>query len=133
MKIKNLTELNGVKNGAFTIVIDEEKNGLAITGNFSKGATIVYFKELDKVSEIIKDIKVFGFEIELELEEEKRIFKILMYGRSIIATSDEIQNPFGLYVLRKCLNIKLTDDLSCDDIIDLCKDKKHVRIIEVEI
>ena len=33
-KVKNLIELNGQKSGVFTIIIDNERNSLAITGKF---------------------------------------------------------------------------------------------------
>lgn len=128
MKIKNLKELNGAKSGAFTIVIDEEKNGLAITGKFLMGDMIVYFKELDKVSEIIEDIKVFGFEVELE---EKRIFKILFDKEyeKVVMTSKEIYNPLFLaYWNRNGIT-----SFHYDEIIERFRDNKKFLILEVKI
>lgn len=128
MKIENLKELDGAKSGAFTIVIDEEKNGLAITGKFLMGDMIVYFKELDKVSEIIEDIKVFGFEAELE---EKRIFKILFDKEleKVVMTSKEIYNPLFLaYWSRNGIT-----SFHYDEIIERFRDNKKFLILEVKI
>ena len=126
MKIKNLKELNGVKSGAFTIVVDEEKNGLAITGRFSKGDTLVYFKELDRISEIIEDIKVFNFEVELE---EKRMFKIL-FDRSaerVVMTSKEVHNlTFKAYLK----NNEITS-IHYDEIIERFRGDARYLIFEV--
>lgn len=128
MKIKNLKELNGAKSGAFTIVIDEEKNGLAITGRFSNGDMVVFFKELDKVSEIIEDIKAFGFEAELE---EKRIFKILFDKEleKVVMTSEEIYNPlFSAYWTRNGIT-----SLHYDLIIERFRDNERYLVLEVEL
>lgn len=128
MKIKNLKELNGVNNGAFTIVIDEEKNGLAITGKFSNGDMIVYFKELNKVSEIIKDIKCFGFEVELK---EKRVFKIL-FDRSaerVAMTSKEVYNlTFKAYLKNNGVS-----SIHYDEIIERFRENERYLILEVEL
>lgn len=128
MKIKNLKELNGAKRGAFTIVIDEEKNSFAITGKFLMGDMIIYFKKLDKVSEIIEDIKVFGFEVELE---EKRIFKILFDKEleKVVMTSKEIYNPLFLaYWNRNGIT-----SFHYDEIIERFRDNKKFLILEVKI
>lgn len=128
MKIKNLKELNGAKRGVFTIVIDEEKNGLAITGRFFNGDMIVYFKELNKVSEIIKDIKAFGFEIKLE---EKRIFKILFDKEleKVVMTSKEIISK-DIEIVASYYNIKHKD---YDKFINVFRDIERYEILEVEI
>lgn len=129
MKIKNLKELNGAKSGAFTIVIDEEKNGLAITGKFLMGDMIVYFKELDKVSEIIEDIKVFGFEAELE---EKRIFKILFDKEleKVVMTSNEIISK-DIEMVASYYNVKPKD---YNKFIDAgFKGLDRYKILEVEL
>lgn len=126
MKINNLKELNGEKSGAFTIIIDEEKNGLAITGRFSMGDMICYFKNLDKVSEIIEDIKAFGFEAELE---EKRIFKILFDKEyeKVVMTSKEVYNPLFLaYWSRNGIT-----SIHYDEIIERFRENERYLILEV--
>lgn len=127
-KVKNLIELNGQKSGVFTIIIDNERNSLAITGKFLRKDMIVYFKELDKVSEIIEDIKVFGFEVELE---EKRIFKILFDKEyeKVVMTSKEIYNPLFLaYWNRNGIT-----SFHYDEIIERFRDNKKFLILEVKI
>lgn len=124
--INNLKELNGEKSGAFTIIIDEEKNGLAVTGRFSTGDMICYFKNLDKVSEIIEDIKAFNFEVELE---EKRVFKILFDKETekVIMTSKEVCNLTFKAYLEKISSIHY------DEIIERFRDNEKFLILEVEL
>lgn len=127
-KVKNLIELNGQKSGVFTIIIDNERNSLAITGKFLRKDSIVYFKELDKIDEILEDIKGFGFEVELE---EKRIFKILFDKEleKVVMTSKEIYNPLFLAYL----NRNGITSFHYDEIIERFRDNKKFLILEVKI
>lgn len=129
MTIKNLKELNGEKNGVFTIVVSEEKNSFVITGRFMMQDTIVYHRELDKVSEILSDIKGFGFNV--ELIKEPKIFKILFDkdDERVIMTSNEIiDKNFLRYVERN--RICKSD---YDGIIEVFRGKGKYEILEVEL
>lgn len=128
MKIKNLRELNGEQRGMFTIVVNEEKNSFVITGRFMMEDAIVYYRELDKVSEILSDIKGFGFDVELK---ESKIFKILFDkdDERVVMTSNEVMDD-GLYHIIFNRHIKQEE---YNDFIDLFKDTDRYMILEVEI
>lgn len=59
--VKEPTELNGLKSYNFTIVVDVEKNSFVITCPFVDGDKIVYYNTLDKIEDILKDIRNFGY------------------------------------------------------------------------
>lgn len=128
MKIKNLRELNGDQNGMFTIVVSEDKNSFVITGRFMMEDAIVYYRELSKVSEILSDIKGFGFDVELK---ESKIFKILFDkdDERVVMTSNEVMDD-GLYHIIFNRRIKQEE---YNDFIDLFKDTDRYMILEVEI
>lgn len=129
MEIKNLRELNGEQRGMFTIVVNEKKNSFVITGRFMMEDAIVYYRELDKVSEILSDIKGFGF-VDVELKESK-IFKILFdkEDERVVMTSNEVIDD-SLYHLIVTRHIKQE---GYNDFIDLFWDNDRFEIIEVEI
>lgn len=128
MEIKNLRELNGEQRGVFTIVVNEEKNSFVITGRFMMEDTIVYYRELDKVSEILSDIKGFGFDVELK---ESKIFKILFDkdDERVVMTSNEVIDD-RLHHLIVTRHLKQEE---YDDFIDLFSDNDRFEILEVEI
>lgn len=128
MEIKNLRELNGEQRGVFTIVVNEEKNSFVITGRFMMEDAIVYYRELDKVSEILSDIKGFGFDVELK---ESKIFKILFDkdDERVVMTSNEVIDD-RLNHLIVTRHIKQED---YNDFIDLFSDNDRFEILEVEI
>lgn len=128
MKIKNLKELSGEQRGVFTIVVNEEKNSFVITGRFLMGDAIVYHRGLDKVSEILSDIKGFGFDVELE---EKRIFKILFDKEleKVVMTSKEIISK-DIEIVASYYNVKPKD---YDKFINVFHDMERYEILEVEI
>lgn len=117
-----LKKLNGRKNGVFTVVIDGEH--LAIVGNFPSGAKIVYFKELDKVYEIIEDIKAFGFEVELDKK-----FKILFdkENEKVVMTSKEICDKlFSVYLSGNGITPN-----EYDEVIEMFRDNGRYEIIVI--
>lgn len=128
MEIKNLRELNGEQRGMFTIVVNEEKNSFVITGRFMMGDAIVYHRELDKVSEILSDIKGFGFDVELK---ESKIFKILFDkdDERVVMTSNEVMDD-RLHHLIVTRHLKQEE---YDDFIELFSDNDRFEILEVEI
>lgn len=128
MEIKNLIELNGEQRGMFTIVVNEEKNSFVITGRFMMGDAVVYYKELDKVSEILSDIKGFGFDVELK---ESKIFKILFDkdDERVVMTSNEVMDD-RLHHLIVTRHIKQEE---YNGFIDLFSDNDRFEILEVEI
>lgn len=128
-KVKNLIELNGQKSVVFTIIIDNERNSLAITGKFLRKDMIVYFKELDKIDEILEDIKGFGFEVELE---ENRVFKILFDKKleKVVMTSNEIISK-DIEMVASYYNVKPKD---YNKFIDAgFKGLGRYKILEVEL
>ena len=128
MKIKNLKELNGEQRGVFTIVVNEEKNSFVITGRFMMGDAIVYHRGLDRVSEILSDIKGFGFDVELE---ESKIFKILFDkdDESVVMTSNEVMDDR----LRHLIVTRHLKQEDYNDFIGLFSDNDRFEILEVEI
>lgn len=128
MKIKNLRELNGEQRGMFTIVVNEEKNSFVITGRFMMEDAIVYYRTLDKVSEILYDIKGFGFDVELK---ESKIFKILFDkdDERVVMTSNEVMDN-RIHHLIVTRHIKQE---GYNDFIDLFSDNDRFEILEVEI
>jgi hypothetical protein len=128
MEIKNLRELNGEQRGMFTIVVNEEKNSFVITGRFMMGDAIIYHRTLDKVSEILSDIKEFGFDVELK---ESKIFKILFDkdDERVVMTSNEVMDN-RLHHLIVTRHIKQEE---YNDFIDLFSDNDRFEILEVEI
>ena len=128
MKIKNLRELNGEQRGVFTIIVNEENNAFVITGRFMRGDSIIYHRNLDKVSEILSDIKGFGFDVELK---ESKIFKILFDkdDERVVMTSNEVMDD-RLHHLIVTRHLKQED---YNDFIDLFSDNDRFEILEVEI
>ena len=128
MKIKNLKELNGEQRGVFTIVVNEEKNSFVITGRFMMGDAIVYHRGLDRVSEILSDIKGFGFDVELE---ESKIFKILFDkdDERVVMTSNEVMDDR----LRHLIVTRHLKQEDYNDFIGLFSDNDRFEILEVEI
>ena len=128
MKIKNLKELNGEQRGMFTIVVNEEKNSFVITGRFLMGDAIIYHRNLDKVSEILSDIKGFGFDVELK---ESKIFKILFDkdDERVVMTSNEVMDDR----LRHLIVTRHLKQEEYNDFIDLFSDNDRFEILEVEI
>lgn len=128
MKIKNLRELNGEQRGVFTIVVNEEKNSFVITGRFMMEDAIVYYRELDKVPEILSDIKGFGFDVELK---EPKIFKILFDkdDERVVMTSNEVMDN-RIHHLIVTRHIKQEE---YNGFIDLFSDNDRFEILEVEI
>lgn len=128
MNIKNLRELNGVQKGMFTIVVNEEKNSFVITGRFMMGDAILYHRELDKVSEILSDIKGFGFDVELK---EPKTFKILFDkdDERVVMTSNEVIDDS----LHHLIVTRLIKQEEYNDFINLFSDNDRFEILEVEI
>ena len=128
MKIKNLRELNGEQRGMFTIVVNEEKNSFVITGRFLMGDAVLYHRNLDKVSEILSDIKGFGFDVELE---ESKIFKILFDkdDERVVMTSNEVMDDR----LRHLIVTRHLKQGDYNDFIGLFSDNDRFEILEVEI
>ena len=128
MKIKNLRELNGEQRGVFTIIVNEEKNSFVITGRFLMGDAIIYHRGLDRVSEILSDIKGFGFDVELE---ESKIFKILFDkdDERVVMTSNEVMDNR----LRHLIVTRHLKQEDYNDFIDLFSDNDRFEILEVEI
>lgn len=128
MKIKNLRELNGEQRGVFTIIVNEEKNSFVITGRFLMGDAIIYHRGLDRVSEILSDIKGFGFDVELE---ESKIFKILFDkdDERVVMTSNEVMDDR----LRHLIVTRHLKQEDYNDFIDLFSDNDRFEILEVEI
>ena len=128
MKIKNLRELNGEQRGMFTIVVNEEKNSFVITGRFLMGDAVLYHRNLDKVSEILSDIKGFGFDVELE---ESKIFKILFDkdDERVVMTSNEVMDDR----LRHLIATRHLKQEDYNDFINLFSDNDRFEILEVEI
>lgn len=128
MKIKNLRELNGEQRGVFTIVVNEDKNSFVITGRFMMGDAVIYHRTLDKVSEILSDIKGFGFDVELE---ESKIFKILFDkdDERVVMTSNEVMDDR----LRHLIVTRHLKQEDYNDFIGLFSDNDRFEILEVEI
>lgn len=128
MNIKNLRELNGAQKGMFTIVVNEEKNSFVITGRFMMGDAILYHRELDKVSEILSDIKGFGFDVELK---EPKTFKILFDkdDERVVMTSNEVIDDS----LHHLIVTRLIKQEEYNDFINLFSDNDRFEILEVEI
>lgn len=128
MEIKNLRELSGEQRGMFTIVVSEDKNSFVITGRFMMGDAVLYHRTLDKVSEILSDIKGFGFDVELK---ESKIFKILFDkdDERVVMTSNEVMDD-RLHHLIVTRHIKQEE---YNDFIDLFSDNDRFEILEVEI
>lgn len=131
-QIKDIRELNGEKSGGFTIVIDEEKNSLAVTGRFSKGDAIVYVNDLKNIDDIKSDLAVFGFEFEL-IETQKE-FKILFDKKQlkVLATSQGCTDTvfkFFIQMLEKSLNKKI----SVDEAIDYFSENENYQVFTVEV
>ena len=134
-QINDIKELNGEKSGGFTIVIDEEKNSLAVTGRFSKGDAIVYVNELSYTStidDIKSDLAVFGFEF--ELIEKKKDFKILFDKKQlkVLATSQGCTDKvfrFFIQMLEKKLNKKI----STEEAIDYFSENENYQVITLEV
>lgn len=134
-QIKDIKELHGEKSGGFTIVIDEEKNSLAVTGRFCNGDKIVYVNDISlstTINELKSDLAVFGFEFDLIKKENE--FKILFDNKKlkILATSEGCTDPVFRFFIQM-LEKKLNKTISIDEAIDYFADNENYRIIKVEV